>query len=156
MRYEDDVLGFLRSARELGLRYLMVGGGAVNFHGYQRNSADVDLWIEPTPENFDRLKQVLASMGYESELPPSVLSAEQNVSIKISSEQELELITSFNPGCSFEEAFARAVEASIAGEPVTRIRVLAFDDLVNSKIKSARPKDLLDVDELQRRREGTA
>ena len=27
---------------------LMVGGGAVNFHGYQRHSADVDFWIETT------------------------------------------------------------------------------------------------------------
>jgi hypothetical protein len=84
-----------------------------------------------------------------------VLDAEQNVSIKISPEQELELITRFNPGCSFDEALARAEEASVAGEPVTRIWVLGFDDLINSKLQSGRPKDLLDVYELQRRREGT-
>jgi hypothetical protein len=154
MRFEDDVLGFLRQARTHGLRYLMVGGGAVNFHGYQRTSADVDLWIEPTPENFARLKQALEDMGYASELPRSVLDAEQNVSIKISPEQELELITRFNPGCSFDEALARAEEASVAGEPVTRIWVLGFDDLINSKLQSGRPKDLLDVYELQRRRAG--
>jgi len=154
MRFEADVLGFLRLARDHGLRYLMVGGGAVNFHGYQRNSADVDLWIDPSSENFDRLKRVLDGMGYDSELPRSVLEAEQNVSMKISPEQDLELITCFNPGCTFGEAFTRAEVALFAGEPVTRIWVLAFDDLINSKVKSARPKDLLDVYELQRRREG--
>ena len=145
-------MNFLRLAKVHGLRYLMVGGGAVNFHGYQRNSADVDLWVEPTRENFERLKHVLDGMGYESDLPGTVLRAEQNLSLKISPEQELELITHFNPGCSFGEAFERAEEATIAGEPVTRFWVLAFDDLINSKVKSARPKDLLDVYELQRRR----
>ena len=150
MRFEDDVLGFLRSARKHGLRHLLVGGGAVNFHGYQRSSADVDLWVEPSPDNFLRLRQVLEEMGYDSELPRSVLEAEQNVSIKISPEQELELITRFNPGCSFDEAHTRAEEASIASEPVTRLWVLALEDLINSKVKSGRPKDLLDVLELKR------
>ena len=39
----------------------------------------------------------------------------------------------------------------IDGVPVARYRVLALDDLVASKVKSARPKDLLDVLELRRR-----
>lgn len=49
--------GFLRAAHAQGLRVLMVGGAAVNFHGYQRQSADVDLWVEPVAENFDRLER---------------------------------------------------------------------------------------------------
>lgn len=43
MRFDEEVLGFLRAADEHEVRLLMVGGGAVNFHGYQRHSADIDF-----------------------------------------------------------------------------------------------------------------
>jgi hypothetical protein len=49
MRFDEEVIAFLRSAYHHGVRMLLVGGGAVNFHGYQRHSADIDFWIEPTP-----------------------------------------------------------------------------------------------------------
>jgi hypothetical protein len=30
---------------------ILVGGGAVNFHGFQRHSADIDFWIDVSEEN---------------------------------------------------------------------------------------------------------
>ncbi len=153
MEFEAEVRTFLSEAARHGLRIIMVGGAAVNHHGYKRHSADVDLWMEPVPENFDRLLRILKTLGYDLEdLPPAVRQGEQNVSIKISPGQEIELITCFNPGCTFEEAWARCEVAPVAGAEVAKYRILAFDDLINSKVKSARPKDLLDVYELQRRR----
>lgn len=155
MEFEAEVKTFLAEAERYGLRIIMVGGAAVNHYGYKRHSADVDLWIEPLAENFDRLLKVLHALEYDlDDLPSTVRQAEQNVSIKISPGQEIELITRFNPGCSFEEAWSRCEITEVSGERVAKYRVLAFDDLINSKIKSARPKDLLDVYELQRRREG--
>lgn len=101
--------------------------------------------------NFDKLLAVLNALGYAVEdLPKKVLDAEQNITIKISPEQEIELITRFNDGCSFDEAWERCAFGEINGVPVARYRVLAIDDLINSKVKSGRPKDLLDVLELKR------
>lgn len=151
--FGEEVSGFLRAAHRNDLRVLLVGGGAVNFHGYQRHSADIDLWIEPSGENFDRLLTVLRSLGYTVDhLPDAVLRQEQNISIKISPEMEIELITRFTPGCTFEEAWARSEVSELAGEPVALFRVLSYDDLIASKLRSARPKDLLDVQELKRKR----
>lgn len=153
MQFVDEVRAFLRAAQEHGVRLLLVDGGAVNFHGYQRHSADIDLWIDTAPENFSRLIAALRSLGYElNEFPPTVLRSEQNVSIKISPDMEIELITRFNPGCTFDEAWARGDVAELAGTPVAHYRVLNYDDLITSKLRSARPKDLLDVQELQRKR----
>lgn len=153
MEFVDEVAGFLRAAHAQGLRVLLVGGAAVNFHGYQRQSADVDLWVEPVAENFDRLLAVLRALEYEVDaLPEAVLRSEQNISVKISPTMEIELITRFDPGCSFEEAWQRRATDELAGEPVARYQVLAYEDLVNSKLRSARPKDLLDVQELRRKR----
>lgn len=150
--FADEISAFLREASLNGLRVLLVGGGAVNFHGYQRQSADIDLWIEPQPENFERLITVLRTLGYGIEtLPAAVLRSEQNISIKITPDMELELITRFEPGYTFQQAWERSALVDLAGEPVARYHVLSLEDLVQSKLRSARPKDLLDVQELRRR-----
>ncbi len=153
MPFGEEVSAFLRKADHEGLRVLLVGGGAVNFHGYQRHSADIDLWIEPSPENFDRLVRVLRSLGYELDrIPSAVLRQEQNMSVKISPDMEIEIITRFNPGKSFQEAWDGSESFILAGEPVALFRVLNYEDLITSKLRSARPKDLLDVQELRRKR----
>lgn len=153
MRFGDDVNAFLRAANQQGVRMLLIGGGAVNFHGYQRHSADIDFWVEPVPENFERLVPALRQAGYDIDrLPDAVLRAEQNITLKMSPDLDLELITFLRPGFTFEEAWSRAEPAVLAGEPVTRYRVLAYPDLIESKLRSARPKDLLDIHELKRRK----
>lgn len=43
--WKETIDEFLREASEEEVKMLLVGGGAVNFHGYQRHSADVDFWI---------------------------------------------------------------------------------------------------------------
>ncbi len=151
--FGKEVSAFLYEADKQGLRVLLVDGGAVNFHGYQRHSADVDLWIEPSPENFDRLLIVLRALGYElTGLPDAVLRQQQNVSIRISPDMEIEIITRFNPGRTFQEAWLHSESSELAGEPVAMYRILSYDDLIASKLRSARPKDLLDVQELKRKR----
>lgn len=151
--FGKEVSAFLHEADKQGLRVLLVDGGAVNFHGYQRHSVDVDLWIEPSPENFDRLLIVLRALGYElTGLPDAVLRQQQNVSIRISPDMEIEIITRFNPGRTFQEAWLHSESSELAGEPVAMYRILSYDDLIASKLRSARPKDLLDVQELKRKR----
>ncbi len=151
MQLDEEVTGFLRAADLHGVRLLMVGGGAVNFRGYQRQSADIYFWIEPDEGNFTRLVSALRRVGLAVDrLPEAVVRGEQNISIKISLDLDIELITRFDPGCTFDEAWSRGETAELAGQPVTRYRVSGFQDLIESKRRAARPKDLLDVQELRR------
>lgn len=153
MQFADVVKGFLRASDQHGLRLLLEGSGAVNFHGYQRHAADIDLWMDPDPDSFSKLLVVLRSLGYDNNtLPEAVLRHEQNISIKISPDLEIELITRFDPGRNFQEAWERSVTGELAGLPVARYHVLDHEDLIASKLRSARPKDLLDVQELRRKR----
>ena len=46
--WEENIDSFVSLANKYKVRMLMVGAGAVNFHGQQRHSADVDFWIETT------------------------------------------------------------------------------------------------------------
>lgn len=151
--FGEEISGFLREAHKQGLRVLLVGGGAVNFHGYQRHSHDIDLWVDASRENFDKLLAVLRALGYAlDKLPEAVMSQEQNISLKISPDMEIELTPRFDPGKTFAEAWAASEATVLAGEPVAICRVLGYDDLIASKLRSARPKDLLDIQELKRKR----
>lgn len=150
MEFDDKVRQFIELANKYEVKMLMVGGGAVNFHGYQRHSADVDFWIDIRQENLDGLKVVLNEMGYAfDDFPDEVKQAERNISIKISPVQEIELITRFNPGKTFDEAFSNAEITMLNELEIARYRVLNYTDLINSKAKSKRPKDLLDIQQLK-------
>ncbi len=147
--WDKNIRDFIEGVHKHGVRMIMVGGGAVNFHGYQRHSADVDFWLEPVAENFKKLIRVLQEMGYDiDDFPKEVKQQQQNISIKFSpSVLNLEIITNFSVNKLFTKVFEQSVKVEKDG---LEWRVLSFEDLITSKIKAGRPKDLLDIQELQR------
>ncbi len=149
--WEDKIDSFIELSDKHNVRMIMVGGGAVNFHGYQRHSADVDFWIETTDINFKKLVKVFNEMGYEiNDFPTDVKKQLQNISVKFSPiDLNLELITKFSSNKSFEEAYKNSETVEIKGQRILRWRVLSYDDLIDSKIIAQRPKDLLDIQQLQ-------
>lgn len=150
-QWKESIDEFIQRADENGVRMLMVGGGAVNFHGYQRHSADVDFWIDTSPENLQKLITVFNAMGYEIDsFPDAVHRQETNISVKFSPiDINLELITKFEIGKSFDQAYAESVKVELKKNTVLRWRVLHYNDLIESKRRAARPKDLLDILQLK-------
>lgn len=150
--WEDNVDQFIHLAAQHNVKMLMVGGGAVNFHGYQRHSADVDFWIDTRDENMQKLQKVFKEMGFGIDaFPDEVISQKQNISIKFSPiDLNVELITRFEIGKSFDEAYKDSILVELEGKPIRKWRVLSYDDLIKSKEIAARPKDLLDIQELKR------
>ena len=149
-QWKENIDTFIKIANKCGVRMIMVGGGAVNFHGYQRHSADVDFWIDTADENLEKLIKVFDEMGYQiDDFPDQVKNREQNISVKFSPvDLNLELITNFSVNKSFEEVFDSSEIVTI--DNGLTWRVLSLTDLISSKIKSSRPKDLLDIQELRR------
>lgn len=149
--WSDNIDEFLLLANKYQVRMLMVGGGAVNFHGYQRHSADVDFWIDVTEENLKNLALVFRELNYEiDDFPDEVKNKEQNISIKFSPiDLDLELITNFSVNKPFEQAYNESVEVVIDGHTILKYRVLSLEDLITSKVKAGRLKDLLDIQQLK-------
>ena len=150
-KWQENIDNFINLVNKHNVQLIMVGGSAVQFHGYQRNSFDVDFWINPTTDNFDKLIAVFKDMGYDiKDFPKEVREQKQNISIRFAPlDLDLELITNFSVNKSFDEAYKNAsiLESPISGSPS---RVLSLDDLIISKIKAGRTKDLLDIQELQK------
>lgn len=149
--WKKQIDNFIYLANKYEVKMLMVGGGAVNFHGYQRHSADVDFWIETSENNFDKLCKVFNEMGYEIEsFPKEVKNKKKNISVKFSPEDlNLELITNFSSFKTFDEAYQNSELVEINKSQVLKWRVLSYEDLIASKLRSQRPKDLLDIQQLK-------
>ncbi|MRX40766.1 hypothetical protein GJU43_15870 [Flavobacterium sp. LC2016-23] len=149
--WDQNIDEFITLASKHKVRMLMVGGGAVNFHGYQRHSADVDFWIDTTDDNFKKLVLVFNEMGYEiDDFPENVKKQQQNISIKFSPvDLNLELITRFSVNKTFDEAFIDSEEVIVNDKTFLKWNVLSLEDLITSKIKANRAKDLLDIQQLR-------
>lgn len=64
-----SIEAILRALNEAGAKYLIVDGLAVNAHGYERLTRDVDLVIGLEPDNIIRGLRALISIGYEFSIP---------------------------------------------------------------------------------------
>lgn len=90
----ETVEEFIQAAQENNVRMILIGGGAVNFHGVQRHSADIDFWIETSKENLENLAKALKQLGYDFDtFPDEVIEQKKNISIHISPVFKIELIT---------------------------------------------------------------
>src|ERR1041385_6111205 len=61
---EDDLREFIELLNTLKVRYIVVGGFAVAYHGYPRYTADIDLFIERSSENAQAISNVIQQFGF--------------------------------------------------------------------------------------------
>ena len=59
---DDELLRFWRSLNNNQVSYIMVGGFATRFHGFNRNTDDLDIWLEDTLQvPFLHINQLIAN-----------------------------------------------------------------------------------------------
>ncbi|MBC7892648.1 MAG: hypothetical protein H7Y12_10575 [Sphingobacteriaceae bacterium] len=64
---DPEILAFLWAMHNHGALYMLIGGAAVNIHGAQRVTQDMDIWVAPTNENRNRFGEALPKIGYTSD-----------------------------------------------------------------------------------------
>ena len=119
-------------------------------HGFNRTTADLDLWIKDTKENRKNLRHVLKEMGigdFESIETTQFLPG--FTSILLNSGFELDIMTSIKgfDQLRFEECYKIAPVAQIENIPV---KFMHINQLIEAKKESGGPKDLIDLEELEK------
>lgn len=61
--FQDEALDLFSLLHKHKVRFLLVGGFAVNYYGYSRATGDVDIWLEDTIENRRKLVAILTEYG---------------------------------------------------------------------------------------------
>ncbi|MBX3175290.1 MAG: hypothetical protein KF709_12815 [Gemmatimonadaceae bacterium] len=131
-------------------RFLIVGAHALAAHGVPRATADLDIWIEPTEGNAERVWRALAAFGAPVEslgLTKAELSRPDIVAQLGLPPVRIDLMTGLS-GVRFADAWQNRVEAEFDG---VRAPFLGRSDLVVNKRATGRTRDLADLESLGER-----
>jgi hypothetical protein len=127
----------------------MIGGFAIRFHGFNRSTDDMDLWLDDTLVNRQNLRAAFNAVGYGD--VPSLETMEFVpgwTSFYINAGIEVDILTAMRglEDVSFKEGLEQASVAEIEG---IRIPFLHINHLIRNKRAVNRPKDQIDVIELE-------
>ena len=140
-----DFKELLQSFNAERVSYLLVGGYAVSFYGYVRATADMDLWLDRTPENASRVLAALNRFGANSpELTIELLLTPHCIVRMGVPPLRLELLSDVS-GVAFDQCYQRRTIAELDGVMVS---IISLDDLKANKRASGRSKDLGDLEHL--------
>jgi hypothetical protein len=149
----DEFLLFLKCAQQNNLSYMLIGGYAVNYYGYNRNTDDMDVWIAPTNENKLLFINTLLCMKYsEREVAPLYNEDfTQNFIGNFGSEgSDIDVLTVVHHSISYSEAEKNKNIFEIL--PGIFMNLVPYDFLKDMKLLSRRDKDLWDIFQLEKLR----
>lgn len=147
--FNDDFQDFLRALWQHEVRYVLVGGYSVILHGYSRTTGDLDVWVEKSAVNYQRLVNAFSAFG----MPLFDMSAHNFLSnpamdVFTFGRQPvaIDVITQLK-GLDFIEAFEAATAVEVDGLPV---RLIQYHHLIEAKKAAGRPRDQNDIENLER------
>ena len=139
-----DFKEFLKLLNSSEVDYLLIGGYAVNYYGYPRATADMDIWIGIDPGNSQKMAAVLNDFGFPQ--AEEKIFRETGKIIRMGVPPlRIEVLTSIS-GVEFLQAFPRRTRVNLDGVPVN---LISLDDLKANKRMSGRLKDLADLEQLE-------
>jgi len=134
------------SLNENNVRYLIVGGYAVGFHGYPRYTKDLDVWIEVSHKNAENVVKALNQFGF------SAFNFQTDDFLKPDEFTQLgyppnriNLITSCE-GVDFSSCYESKMQIEIDS---LKIDFIDYENLLKNKKSVGRPQDLADISNLK-------
>ena len=144
----EDFRDILALLLEAGTRFLVVGAHALAVHGVPRATGDLDLWIDPEPENAVRVWQALLRFG----APVAALGVSEEdlkrpgVVVQIGlAPRRIDILTTIT-GVRFEEAWPSRV---LHGVDNLSVPFIGRQEFLRNKQAAGRLRDLADVEALE-------
>lgn len=142
----NDFKEFLKLLNVHEVRYLLIGGYAVNYHGYVRATADMDIFVKSDKRNAERLVKVLKEFGFDvAELTPNLFLNPDNVIRMGVPPLRIEIMSSIT-GVDFEECYENRI---IDQWDDATIHLISLEKLKQNKRATGRLKDRNDLEHLQ-------
>ncbi len=150
--FHDDLRNFIKALNNHEVEYILVGGYSVILHGYARTTGDIDIWVNPTLNNYQKLLKAFYEFG---------MAIFDMTEKNFLHNKAMEVFTFGRPpvsidimktvkGLEFKSAFNLATFIETDDLPV---RVVDYRDLIKAKRASGRAKDLNDIENLGSKKE---
>jgi len=147
MLFSQGMKDLIRLFEKYGVRYVLVGGFAVNYYGYVRTTQDIDFLIYPSPENAPRIMLALTDLGFGKAGIPVEYFAREGSAIHLGVEpNRIDLLTCLK-GVANDTIFANMERIQL--EDIS-LNIIALQDLLAAKHQSGRSRDRADADELEK------
>jgi predicted nucleotidyltransferase len=143
MAKNPDYKELLTLLKEKKVKFLIIGGHAVTFYSRMKLTEDLDIWVEPTTENAEKVFEALSEFGYGNlELEISDFINEDSVVQIGYPPVRVDFMTTVE-GLRFDEAYKRKKKGYLFG--VNNVPFLWIDDLLKNKKLAGKPKDKFDI-----------
>jgi len=144
--FNQDFKEFFESLNDNHVRYLVVGGYAVAFHGHPRYTKDIDIWVEHSRENSRALILAIeqfgmGSLGLKEE---DFLLPDQVIQLGYPPDR-IDILVSIT-GVEFSECYPKRMEVILND---VKINFIDLEHLKQNKKASARLQDLADLEKLE-------
>jgi len=141
-----DFKEFVELLNTNDVKYLVVGGYAVALHGHPRYTKDLDVWIELSPGNADRILSALDKFGLGSLNLKQHDFLEENQIIQLGyPPNRIDLLTTLKD-LKFEDCYKTKVKVAIGD---VEINFIDIENLKKNKRATGRPQDLADAENLE-------
>jgi len=136
------------------VRFVVIGGLALGSWGVVRGTKDCDIVPDPAPQNLDRIARVVAELAGHVQLSESLLGSEHSIAALLRNGEraliatrigDLDVVQGLEGVPPYAELREKAVDVEMAG---VTIAVCALDDLRTMKRAAGRPRDLVDLEDL--------
>jgi len=142
----QDFKEFIQSLNDNGVRYLVIGGYAVAFHGHPRYTKDMDVWVGMDAENAANIVKALDQFGFASlGLQASDFTAPDQIIQLGYPPNRIDMITTA-PGVDFDACYASRVQEEIDG---IQVNFIDLESLKRNKKAVGRHQDLADIENLE-------
>jgi hypothetical protein len=136
----EDLLRLCQALNRAGAKYLLIGGFAVILHGFVRTTKDIDLLVDPSPDNVRALKQALASLPDNAAAEMTEDELQRYPVVRVADEVVVDLLAAAC-GITYEEAVAERQLLSAEGVAIPSV---SKEMLIRTKA-TIRPSDASDV-----------
>ncbi len=142
----QDFKEFVKLLIDHKVEYLIVGGYAVGIHGHPRYTGDLDIWINPTLENANKVVKCVNEFGFGSfNLTSQDFIKEGNVIQFGYPPLRIDILTSID-GVNFSDCILNKKDVEIDG---MLVYFIGLTDLLKNKKETGRPRDIDDIENLK-------
>jgi hypothetical protein len=141
----EDFVDLLRAFLAADVRFMLVGAYALAIHGRPRATGDLDVWVDPTPDNAGRVMRALRDFGAPiDQISESDFAAPGVIYQMGVAPGRIDVLTDLS-GLTFEDAWPGHVNRQFGGITVP---VIGLAEFIRNKRATGRAKDLGDIEGL--------
>ena len=145
MKLPKDSREFIALLNEAKVKYLVIGGYAVAWHGHPRFTGDVDFFVERSEENAEAILQALGKFGMGSLELNETDFMEPDVNIQLGRPPQRIDILTYADGVDFTEAWASKIVGDWDG---LSVNLISLPHLLDNKRATGRSQGLADIEKL--------